>query len=108
MEKMTRERALELSKSLAYRLIEASKEYNLPIDNPENFKKNLRSSFFKDLENLGVVEESIKEEEQVLPLDEELGTAVGIPKFELKKDEKFEKFQISRKEVTANAGFSRI
>ena len=122
MEKMTRERALKLSKSLAYRLIEASKEYKLSIENPEKFKKNLGSSFFKDLENLGVVEEPITEEEQVLPLEEELGTMAGIPKFELKKeeelgtmagipkfelskDEEFEKFQMSRKEGTANADF---
>jgi hypothetical protein len=131
MEKVTRERALELSKSLAYRLVEASKEYDLPIGDPENFKKKLGSSFFKGFEKLGALEEPIKEEEQVLPLVEELGTVGGISKFEPKKevpfsleeeykgtasamsifefklgkDEPVQRFSISGKEETTNENF---
>ena len=125
MKKLTREKALELSRRLAYRITEASKECDMPLSDPENFRKDLSSLFFKDLENLGGIEEPLSLEEELkgtasamlifepkkeepLSLEEELkGTASAIQYLNLSqvKRKESKSFQISEKEGTTNESF---
>jgi hypothetical protein len=109
--KLSRAEALELVGDIVKRMMEISKEHDIPLSDPEKFKRDLRVSLLKDLEMFREIEESLPSqtvdvEEDKLILSGEEGGASELAKlkFEIKSDKY--KTPINFKITEGEAGYA--
>jgi hypothetical protein len=107
--KLSRPEALELVGDIVKRMVDISKEHDIPLSDPEKFKSDLRVSLFKNLEMFVELKEhpSTQAEEESNPilseegegLSEQVKSKFGFVEPDEPSMKIFEKAQIEQQEL---------